>query len=164
MVTYYDLMHLWLSAIRVPSQLLSQVGCCDGIINKSYIDNFCIVQALTHAANLSVPKCMKNFFKFCWDEECKTLKDESINKHHVWVTAGRPHLLTTCTKRCWESILPHSGNTEQQHLVSHSHLAHNFTLNRLIIDISSSLQQCMVITLVLELTVHLFLILNWLTM
>ena len=56
-------------------------------INNLYSN---IVQALTTAAGLSVPKCKQNFFKFWWNEQCEVLKDESVNKHRAWVAAGRP--------------------------------------------------------------------------
>jgi len=37
-----------------------------------------------------VPRCAKNFFKFWWDEELKSLKEASINTDKLWKSAGRP--------------------------------------------------------------------------
>ena len=90
---YYNLSYQYLSDVIVPDWLL--VGCDDDddkehahlVISRFYCD---IVAALSCAAQCSVPIAKQNFFKFWWDEQCQVLKDESINKHRVWIAAGRP--------------------------------------------------------------------------
>jgi hypothetical protein len=89
---YYHLSFQYLSTVHVPTDLLVydenvDVETARFKVNKFYVD---LVQALSCAADLSVPKCTQNFFKFWWDEGCQVLKEASLVKHHEWVAAGRP--------------------------------------------------------------------------
>jgi len=45
---------------------------------------------MTLCAYSYVPRCPKNFFKFWWDEELKSLKEASVNSDKLWKAAGRP--------------------------------------------------------------------------
>ena len=49
------------------------------VIDNTYDD---VVNVLNTAANLYVPTCRKNFFKFWWDEELATLKQAAIESNH----------------------------------------------------------------------------------
>ena len=57
------------------------------VIDNTYDD---IVNVLNTAANLYVPTCRKNFFKFWWDEELATLKQAAIESNKIWKAAGKP--------------------------------------------------------------------------
>jgi len=73
----------------VPDWLL--VGCDDddkehahSVISRFYCDIVAKLAAMSCAAQCSVPIAKQNFFKFWWDEQCRVLKDESVNKHMEW--------------------------------------------------------------------------------
>ena len=74
----------------MPDWLL--VGCDDddkehahSVISRFYCDIVAKLAAMSCAAQCSVPIAKQNFFKFWWDEQCRVLKDESVNKHMVWI-------------------------------------------------------------------------------
>ena len=82
-----------LSAINIPVQLLSQEK---DTFHEDYIriciDNFYsdIVTALYDASVKCVPQSKGNFFKFWWDAELDTLKQNAIISHNVWKDSGKP--------------------------------------------------------------------------
>ena len=57
-----------------------------------YIDSIYddLINALVLSASSCVPQCKKNFFKFWWDEELKSLKAASVTSESFWRAAGRP--------------------------------------------------------------------------
>ena len=57
------------------------------VINNIYEE---IVDALVVSAVAAVPICRQNFFKFWWNQELDCLKENSIESHKLWVSAGRP--------------------------------------------------------------------------
>ena len=59
----------------------------DIMINKLY-DH--IVSALNLAANKTVVKKKKDFYKFWWDQELSSLKEQSILSFKRWADAGKP--------------------------------------------------------------------------
>ena len=63
----------------------------------------CIYDRLVHALNISalstVPVRRRNFYKFWWDQELDSLKDNAISSNKVWKSAGRPRSGPLFTKR-----------------------------------------------------------------
>jgi len=57
------------------------------VINGIYND---LVDSLRLSADVAVPACRKNFFKFWWDTELDDLKERSIASCRIWKAAGRP--------------------------------------------------------------------------
>ena len=49
-----------------------------------------VVSTLNSAATSFVPKHTKSFYKFWWDEEMSSLKDDSIDSNKLWKAAGNP--------------------------------------------------------------------------
>jgi hypothetical protein len=49
-----------------------------------------IVSVLHSACLQCIPSVPKNFFKYWWDQELQTLKEQSIAAHKDWVSHGRP--------------------------------------------------------------------------
>jgi len=49
-----------------------------------------LIDVMVSCACSYVPRCPKNFFKFWWDEEPKSLKEASVNTDMLWKAAGRP--------------------------------------------------------------------------
>jgi len=49
-----------------------------------------IVNVLNNCADVAVPACPKNFFKYWWDDEMNDLKSRSIDSCKIWKAAGRP--------------------------------------------------------------------------
>ena len=56
-------------------------------ISEFYSD---IVLAFKNSAVNCVPLTQKNFYKYWWDQELDSLKDESIAAHEAWKCAGKP--------------------------------------------------------------------------
>ena len=56
-------------------------------ISKAYND---IVIGLTNSAAECIPLVTKNFFKYWWNQELNTLKENSIAAHKAWTEAGSP--------------------------------------------------------------------------
>jgi len=48
------------------------------------------VSVLHSVASQCIPAVPKNFFKYWWDQELQTLKEQSIAAHKEWVSHGRP--------------------------------------------------------------------------
>ncbi len=69
--------------------------------DKSVIDTIYeqLVDAINLSAEAAVPVCRQNFFKFWWNQELDTLKENSIESHKLWVSAGRPRFGPFFTKR-----------------------------------------------------------------
>ena len=42
------------------------------------------------AADLYVPICSTNFFKFWWDKELSALKSAAVDSNKIWKAAGKP--------------------------------------------------------------------------
>ena len=61
-------------------------------LDKSSIDSIYeqLVDAINLSAEAAVPVCRQNFFKFWWNQELDALKENSIESHKLWVSAGRP--------------------------------------------------------------------------
>ena len=51
---------------------------------------YSITKVLKTAADLYVPSCRTNFFKFWWDEELSALKSTAIDSNKIWKAAGKP--------------------------------------------------------------------------
>ena len=49
-----------------------------------------IVSVLNTGAELYVPVCRKNFYKFWWDEDLSSLKQASVESNRLWKAAGKP--------------------------------------------------------------------------
>ena len=56
-------------------------------IDKIYYD---VVGTLSTCAQMHVPKCHKNFFKFWWDQELSTFKEAAVDSNTLWKAAGKP--------------------------------------------------------------------------
>lgn len=54
-----------------------------------YVYN-CIVSTLVECAKINVPVRTKQFYKFWWDQELDSLKEDSISSHKLWKAAGKP--------------------------------------------------------------------------
>ena len=57
------------------------------LISKAYND---IVSCLNDATADCIPVVSKNFYKYWWDQELKSLKSSSISAHKAWREAGSP--------------------------------------------------------------------------
>jgi len=92
---YFNLTYEMLSAISVPTCLLSDTSMC-GSLSSSYVTNmvntYCnsIVQALYRASILCIPRKQHAFFKYWWDEELNLLKDKAITSFKLWCALGKP--------------------------------------------------------------------------
>jgi len=64
----------------------------DDSVTPMVIDNCYskIVDALTASANLAVPACRRNFYKFWWDHSLDELKEKSVASCNIWRDSGRP--------------------------------------------------------------------------
>ena len=51
---------------------------------------FQTVHALKIAGKTFVPSHKKNFTKFWWDEQMRSVTDTSMIKHRIWIEAGKP--------------------------------------------------------------------------
>jgi hypothetical protein len=51
-----------------------------------------LVATLQYCASLSVPKHIKDVYKYWWDQELDLLKDESIKSHNLWKLARKPRI------------------------------------------------------------------------
>jgi len=49
-----------------------------------------IVQILSNCADSTIPNIKQNFFKFWWDQELTTLKQQSIASCKIWKASGKP--------------------------------------------------------------------------
>ena len=49
-----------------------------------------IVNALKHAASITIPCRSQNFFKYWWCQELDCLKQQSIESNQLWKASGRP--------------------------------------------------------------------------
>ena len=49
-----------------------------------------LVDSLNIASSKFIPRKKRNFFKFWWDEEAETLKQNSIETHRQWNLNGKP--------------------------------------------------------------------------
>ena len=49
-----------------------------------------VIIALQSSADLFIPKCKKNFFKFWWDSELDVLKENAIRSCKLWKESGKP--------------------------------------------------------------------------
>jgi hypothetical protein len=47
------------------------------------------VNAINLSAEAAVPVYRQNFFKFWWKQELDALKENSMESHKLWVSAGR---------------------------------------------------------------------------
>ena len=45
---------------------------------------------LIEASELVIPKLVKNFLKYWWDEELTIIKEESIAADKLWKSNGKP--------------------------------------------------------------------------
>jgi len=67
---------------------------CNGEINDiaDVIDNvyYSIAKVLKTAADLYVPVCRTNFFKFWCDEDLSALKSAAVDSNKIWKAAGKP--------------------------------------------------------------------------
>jgi len=83
-----------LNNIKVPWYLLNPDSSTDKSEIMNDINSFyeSIVSALLSAAESSVPKRKSNYYKFWCDTELDLLKEESIDKHKVWSSLGRPRM------------------------------------------------------------------------
>jgi len=61
--------------------------CVRQCIDSAYVS---LVSVLRSAADMYVPNCRKNFFKFWWDEDLSLLKQASIDSDRAWKDAGKP--------------------------------------------------------------------------
>ena len=85
---YRDITEYYLQPIY--SELLELERSCS--ISIDTIDSVYkrIVDILTYSADVTVPKCKKNFFKFWWDSDMDELKGKSIASCKLWKEAGKP--------------------------------------------------------------------------
>jgi len=56
-------------------------------VNRLY-DN--VVEVLRFTADLFIPRCKRNFYKFWWDSELELLKDNAVKSCRIWKEAGKP--------------------------------------------------------------------------
>jgi len=64
----------------------------DDSVTTHVIDNCYskIVEALNASANIAVPACRRNFYKFWWEHSLDELKQKSIESCNIWRGVGRP--------------------------------------------------------------------------
>ena len=65
----------------------------DDSVTPALIDTYYdqIVHALKVSADLSVPACRRNFYKFWWDHSLDEIKQKSVASCNIWKNASRPH-------------------------------------------------------------------------
>ena len=49
-----------------------------------------VVNELRFAADVFIPKCEKNFYKFWWNDELDALKEDAAVSCRNWKNAGKP--------------------------------------------------------------------------
>ena len=91
---YFCMSLTGLNNIKVPWYLLYADSSTDKSEIMNDINSFykSIVSILLSTADSLVPKRKSNFYKFWWDMELDLLKEESIEKHKVWSSLGRPRM------------------------------------------------------------------------
>ena len=55
-----------------------------------------VVTVLSGLAWTHVPLATKDFYKYWWDQELSTLKEESVAAHNAWKSAGKPNSGDLC--------------------------------------------------------------------
>ncbi|MEZ4977665.1 MAG: reverse transcriptase family protein [Chitinophagales bacterium] len=89
LMTYYNYTRFYLQPIFDSLHMLQTVdsfAIASDSIEKAYSD---IITAL-HLADRCITRKPTSFYKFWWDEELSQLKDNSINAHTLWQSAGKP--------------------------------------------------------------------------
>jgi exonuclease III len=100
------------------------------VIDNSVIDILYkeVVDAINVSAVATVPVCKQNFFKFWWNQELDCLKENSIESHKLWISAGRPRSGPIFNKRnkdrnAYRLAIKKNENDSTQHFTNDLHEA-----------------------------------------
>jgi exonuclease III len=96
---YYNYTYSYLQPIFSKLTEIESGNCSH--LDKSFIDSIYekLVDVINLSAEAAVPVCRQNFFKFWWNQELDALKENSIESHKLWVSAGRPRFGSVFIKR-----------------------------------------------------------------
>ncbi len=81
--------------LQINAPTVSSDELCDGI-DSLYAD---LISYLNTCANIFVPCVTKSAYKFWWDAELDSLKEDAIESHRLWQLAGRPRSGDIFTRR-----------------------------------------------------------------
>jgi len=92
LVSYYNYTGQWLQPVLKQIEEIEDDVNIDRVALSSAIEIIYekVVSTLNSAATSFVPKHKKSFYKFWWDEELNSLKEDSIDSNKLWKAAGKP--------------------------------------------------------------------------
>ena len=98
-----------------------------GKVIEQYYD--AIIQYLNRAGTQNILHKNVNFYKFWWDAEGDTLKENSIQTHKLWKELGRPragdiYLNKTKAKMAYKSYIANKAKMEKNEISNSLHDAY----------------------------------------
>ena len=108
----------------------SQPNDVERLIDQCYDD---IVRVLNEGAKLYVPQQRKNFYKFWWDQELRSLKAASVESDRLWKAVGKPRQGPIFVKRqsCRSLYRKKIREGQQADVVSYSNDLHDALLQKM---------------------------------